>query len=248
LTAGSSSYVSVKGNSIYRPYASNTDSPSGYQRLYTQYQRSLVLGSRLEVRLWSNTSAGVQQPFRIAVVPCTATQATVYSAYANIASLRGVPHSSEALFSPGAALPTLRSSANSAELFFGRRREDAQEVIGGTTYSGDSGTDPSTLWYHLIGLQAMAGTTSLDSQMQVMIEFDVMFYRPIATAVQSLNWHGNEEVPEVKAKPDEAKASHILQSSRSAIDLRSPCTTRTIDGVEYEMIEIRSSLSQQRKS
>lgn len=203
LTAGATSYITVKGNSIYRPYGSNTDSPAGYQRLYTQYERSLVIGSRISARLWSNTSAGVQQPFRMISVPCTATQKAVYSAYSNISSLKGVPHASEVLFSPGATLPTLRSSGTLAQVLLGASTMDPTiEAIGGTSYSGESAVDPSTLWYHLIALQAMAGTTSLDSQIQVCIEFDVMFHRPIPTAVQSLNLWGNEEV---KARAEEKK-------------------------------------------
>ena len=195
-TGGAASYLQIKGNSIYRPYPGNTDSPAGYQRLYTQYATAIVLGSRVTVRLWSDTGAGVQQPFRIAAVPCTSAQYTIYSAYSNIAALRGVPHATEQLFSPGAAVPTLKASGTTAQVLLGFKNESAVESLPNAGFSAASGADPSTLWYHLIGLQAMAGTTTLNAQLQVLIEFDVMFRTPVATAVQSLsiNKWGNEEV------------------------------------------------------
>lgn len=209
-TAGGASYLQIKGNSIYRPYPGNTDSPAGYQRLYTQYEQSIVLASRVTVRLWSNTGAGVQQPFRIAAVPCTPTQYTTYSGFSNVAALRGVPHATEKLFSPGAAMPSLACSGTTAQVLLGSKDETAVEASAASSFVGTSGADPSQIWYHLIGLQAMAGTTSLDAQLQVLIEFDVMFRRPVPTAVQqllSLNFWGNEEVKELKGeKPEERKA------------------------------------------
>jgi hypothetical protein len=208
-TSGNASYLQVKGNSIYRPYPGNTDSPAGFQRLFTQYERSMVLGSRITVNLWSDTGAGVQQPFRIAVVPCTATQYTTYSGFANVAALRGVPHSSEALFSPGAKMPVLSASGTTAQILLGFKEETAVESVGGSGYQGTVSADPTTVWYFLVGLQAMAGTTTLNAQLQVLIEFDVMFLRPIPTAVQSvtINRWGNEEVPEKKfdARDDDLK-------------------------------------------
>lgn len=262
LTGGSASYVLVKGNSIYRPYGSNTDNPAGYQRLYTQYFRSNVLASRVEVRLWSNTSAGVQQPFRIAAVPCTSSQSTVYTGYSNIASLRGVPHSTEALYSPGATLPVLRSAGTQAQILFGRAREDGYETVAGTSFCGESGADPTTVWYHVIGLQAMAGTTSLDAQLQVMIEFEVMFFRPIATAVQSLNRFGNEDTvsgsdgfasftpSSSKGAPivigqdatlEKKSAEHVLSEQKDGKDASTAETkgARTVKLTQDELLDVR---------
>lgn len=198
-STGGASYLQIKGNSIYRPYPGNTDSPAGYQRLYTQYARSIVLGARISVNLWSDTGAGVQQPFRIAVVPCTAAAYTIYSGYSNVTSLRGVPHATEALFSPGAKMPTVSGSGTTAQILLGFENETGYENLS-SAYYGTSGADPSGLWYFLVGLQAMAGTTTLNAQLQCLIEFDVAFYQPIGTAVQQLNRWGNEEVPDSKVR------------------------------------------------
>ena len=193
-TSGAASYLQIKGNSIYRPYPGNTDSCAGYQRLYTQYARSMVLGSRIEVRLWSDTGAGVQQPFRLAAVPVTTAAYTVYSGFSNVTSLRGVPHSTEKLFSPGAPMPVLRNSGTTSQIQLGLAKETGVEVVTGATtgFVALSGADPFTLWYHLVGLQAMAGTTTLNAQIQVMIEYDVMWFQPVATAVQQLTKWGTE--------------------------------------------------------
>lgn len=198
-TAGAASFLLHKGNSIYRPYSGNTDSVGGYQRMYTQYRKSLVVASRIEVRLWCGTS-GVQEPFRIVLIPCSVTQSTVYTAYSNIASLRDVPHAVEKLFSPGATMPRISARGTSATVLDGARSiSSTVESAPVGTWTGTSGADPGTLWYYAVGYQNMAGTTTNNLQAQVMMEFKVKWFEPIATAVQSVtNKWGNEEVPEAK--------------------------------------------------
>ena len=194
-TGGAASYLLHKGNSVYRPYSGNTDSVGGYARMYTQYRKSLVVGSRIEVKLWCATT-GVQEPFRIAVFPCSVAQSTIYTAYTNIAQLRDVPHCKEVLFSPGSKMPTIRAEATTAQVLDGVRRnlEDAESAIG--KWEGTTGADPTTLWYFGVGYQNMAGTTTNNLQAQVMIEYKVKWYEPVATAVQvERNRFGNEYAP-----------------------------------------------------
>jgi hypothetical protein len=194
-TGGAASFLLHKGNSIYRPYSGNTDSAGGYSRMYTQYRRSMVLSSRIEVRLWCGTS-GVQEPFRIILIPCTVAQSTIYTAFTNIAQLRDVPHAVERLFSPGASMPVVKAASNSAALLLGTGREDGKEVIGASSYTATSGADPGTIWYFAVGYQNLAGTTTNNLQAQVMIEFKVKWFEPVATAIQvAVNKWGNEEVP-----------------------------------------------------
>jgi hypothetical protein len=204
-TGGAASFLLHKGNSVYRPYSGNTDSVGGYSRMYTQYRRSLVIASRIEVRLWCATS-GVQEPFRIAVFPCTVNQSTVYTAFSNIAQLRDVPHSQERLFSPGDLMPRIYAKGDSASVVNGHSRMTRDDLITEATISsgwtGTTGADPGTLWYWGVGYQNMAGTTTNNLQAQVMIEFDVMWFEPVPTAVQVavVNKWGNEEAPESKAE------------------------------------------------
>jgi hypothetical protein len=192
-TGGAASFLLHKGNSVYRPYSGNTDSAAGYARMYTQYRKSLVLSSSIEVRFWSDTGTA-QEPFRAVVFPCSTAQSAIYTAFSNIAQLRGAPHVSEALFSPGDKMPVLRAAGSSATILAGLPTDtEVAQSMQGTNWAGTSGVDPSNLWYFGVGYQNMAGTTTLDVQAQIMIEFKVKWYEPIATAVQvSMNKWGND--------------------------------------------------------
>ena len=192
-TGGAASYLQVKANSVYRPYPGNTDSCGGYQRMYTQYRQSYAAGSTLEVRVWSATGTASQEPFRIVVVPCTSDQYTIYSAYTNIASLVDVPHAKEVLFSPGGVLPHLSSKCSVANISMGEKKERGlADVVSTSDFWGASGADPSRLVYWLVGLQCMAGTTTLNCQIQVRITYNMKWRQPIATAVQQLTRFGTE--------------------------------------------------------
>jgi hypothetical protein len=195
-TGGAASYVQIKGNSIWRPYVGNTDSVGGYARMMADYEYSEVLESKVTVRLWGGVS-GQDEPYRIAIVPCAASQYSVYSGFSNVAQLYDVPHSRQALFSPGGALPQLTSQGTTQALLFGNSDERGQEFAAGgpTTYGALTGTDPTRLWYFLIGYQNMAGTTTTNQQAQVSIEYLVKFILPVATPVQvARNRFGNEEI------------------------------------------------------
>jgi hypothetical protein len=231
-TGGAASYLQIKANSIYQPWPSLTDSPAGYQRMFTQYSRAMVVRSRAEFRIWSSITGSVQEPFRMAVVPCDTTQAAVYSAYTNVASLRGVPHSREALFSPGAEMPKLRSTVDNSAIFFGMA-QDSRIIAASGQFTAATGADPAALTYFLVGLQSMAGTTTLNCQLQGVIEFDVYFHRPIATAVQSLNRFGNEEV-KVEQKAD-ASSSAVVARGEALRSL--PSSTPRSLYEEYELVE-----------
>jgi hypothetical protein len=175
--------------------------------MYTQYRKTVVVSSRIEVRLWCGTS-GVQEPFRIAIVPVSVTQSAVYGAFSNIAQLRGVPHAVETLFSPGATMPAITAKGDTATVLFGTQGEPVttESVLG--NFSGSSGVDPTTLWYYLVGYQNMAGTTTNNLQAQVMLEYKVKWYEPIATAVQvSVNKWGNEEIDPCQPPAKEEKKS-----------------------------------------
>ncbi len=205
-TGGAASYLQLKGNSIYRPYPGNTDSVGGYARMYTQYKQSYVTRSEVEVRIWSATGTSSQEPFRLIIVPCTSDQYTVYSGFSNIAQLSDVPHAAETLFSPGGALPRLRSRASTANIQLGDARERGLEAIQTNNYWGTSGADPSSgVWYYLVGLQNMAGTTTLNCQIQVRMTYYIKWRQPIATAVQvAVTRFGTEFPPESKRKVAES--------------------------------------------
>jgi len=193
-TAGAASYVQVKGNSIYRPYVGNTDSVGGYSRMYADYEYAEVMSSKITVRLWGGVS-GQDEPFRLVVIPCTPTQYSTYSGFSNVAQLWDVPHATQKLFSPGGVLPTLVSRGTNAQILFGQSEEIGAEFAAGgvTSYGATTGTDPTSLWYYLIGYQNMAGTTTTNQQAQVSVEYQVRYIRPIATPVQvSLNKWGND--------------------------------------------------------
>lgn len=205
-TGGAASYLQIKQNSVYRPYPGNTDSCGGYQRMYAQFRKSCVFGASLHVRIWSATGTASQEPFRIILIPCTSAQYTVYSGYANIAALQDVPHARQALFSPGGALPDLTVFTKTITLISGESRSVEALDTSVAGFTGTSGVDPTTLTYFLVGLQSMAGTTTLNCQIQVSMTYYCKFLEPIAVAVQQLdtdmNFWGNEEVPTQESKDD----------------------------------------------
>jgi hypothetical protein len=212
-TGGAASYLQVKGNSIYRPYPGNTDSCGGYQRMYSQYRQSYVERAKIEVRLWSATGTASQEPFRLIVIPCTAEQYTVYSAYTNIAALVDVPHAKETLFSPGGTLPRINATAATVQILAGMAKDDGTLAQQNSNFLGTSGADPSPLWYFLVGLQCMAGTTTLNAQIQVRITYWCRWRQPIATAVQQLerNFWGNEQAPSKEELEVEQRAISLAR-------------------------------------
>ncbi len=231
-TGGASSYLQIKGNSIYRPYPGNTDSCGGYQRMYTQYRQSYAEASAVEVRVWSATGTASQEPFRLLLIPCTSEQYTVYSGYTNIAALVDVPHAKQTLFSPGGTLPKLRAKAPTVGVLAGVARDDGTLAQQNSNFWGTSGADPSPLWYWLIGLQSMAGTTTLNCQIQVKITYWLRWRQPIATAVQQLmrNKWGNEEVPSA-----EEQKSRQLQETKALME------SKEIKDLGFRSTEIKST-------
>lgn len=185
--------------------------------MFGQYNNGGVYGSKISVRLWSATGTASQEPFRLVVVPCTAAQYAVYSAYTNIAQLRDVPHSREALFSPGGSLPTIRSQGTNANLLLGDAKEKGFEVVN-TGFWTTTGADPTNIWYYLVGLQCMAGTTTLNCQAQFTITYDVKWRQPIGMAVQVTrrNFWGNEEVPPEVKKVATSLQAHAAITESSA--------------------------------
>lgn len=208
-TGGAASYLQIKQNSVYRPYPGNTDSCGGYQRMYALFRQSYVAAAKCTVRIWSATGTSSQEPFRVILIPCTSAQYTVYSAYTNIAALQDVPHAKQVLFSPGGELPSITVYSTTGALRVGQKRLQEGDLLG--SLSGTSGVDPTTLQYFIVGLQSMAGTTTLNCQIQVSMTYYVKFFEPIAVAVQQLDEHknfwGNDdgEPVERKAPPPEEK-------------------------------------------
>jgi hypothetical protein len=198
-TAGATSYLQVKGNSIYHPYPGVSSSVAGYARMYTQYALAMVVSSTCEVMLWGGVS-GQDEPFRIIIVPCSAATYSVYSAYSNISSLAGVPHAKQAIFSPGGKLPRISAKGTAATVLYGESKgnESAELSAGAPVYAASVGIDPNQLWYYLIGYQNFAGTTTTNQQAQVKITFKVKWTRPVATAEQALttDFFGNEFIDE----------------------------------------------------
>lgn len=202
--AGAPSFVQVKMNSIYRPYAGNTDSCGNYQRMYAQYRKSMVVAAKCKVTFWTGTNGTSSVPFRTVVIPCTSTQYTAYSAYANIAALWDVPHARQGEYSPGADMARVSAYTTTAALAVAQKGEGGLDV-NSPTWIGFSGSDPTTLQYFLIGYQAFAGTTAIPTQAQVQIDYYVKFFEPVATVEQQLdtNYWGNEEIPPRKAESKE---------------------------------------------
>lgn len=207
--AGAPSFVQIKQNSIYRPYAGNTDSCGNYQRMYAQYRKSCVMASKVTVSFWTGTNGTSSVPFRTVIIPCTSTQYTAYSAYTNIGALWDVPHARQREYSPGGNMPRCSAYTTTSALAVGQKSEEALDLNPSTTtgWIGTSGVDPGILQYFLIGYQAFAGTTAIPTQAQVQIEYYVKFWEPVATVEQQLarNYWGNEEVPEEKKETKEEK-------------------------------------------
>lgn len=182
VVGGAASYLKIKLNSTYRPWPSNTDSAGGSATLFSLYKKCMVYASRIDVRLWSDTS-GNSEPFRAVVCPVTNDQYTGYSAASNIVTLYDNPNFHIARYAPGDKLLHLNHSAYVSQIFNGTNQK-IREMLASNAYSGESGTDPSNLIYWLVGLQNFAGTTTLDCQLEGIVEFDCLFYQPISTNMQ----------------------------------------------------------------
>jgi hypothetical protein len=169
--------------------------------MYTQYLRSLVVGARVRVTI---TGSATTIPMRVAIVPCSATQYTVYSAYTSAAQLRDVPHSSERISGASKAV-VCTSSSRASEVLFGERKEDRSVESSTASYYGTTGADPGNVTYFLVALQPLDAITS-SAYVNVQLSFKVKWFQPIATAVQvSVNRWGNEEALE-ESKGREAKS------------------------------------------
>jgi len=216
-TGGAVSYIQIKGNSIYRPYVGNTDSVGGYARMYTQYVRSIVISSSIRVTCAGDAATGTKGGWRIAIVPCTSSQYSVYSAFANAAQLRDVPHSREAFYSVGSRPASCTSTGTTQSLLFGDTEKADAVLSSSSAYYGSTGADPSALWYYAVAIQPMEPITDLCS-LNFAISFKVKWFSPIATAIQvSTNRWGNEEVPETK----ESKNQTDLKLQRTSAETKS---------------------------
>lgn len=155
--------------------------------MYSRYVRSLVYGSKVSIRLWSSATGAVPEPFRIVLMPCTSANYTTLSATSNIVTLEDMPHCTSRLVSPGAAMPHVHAYSSMAAIWAGSQMED--EIVS-NSYSSTSGADPTNLVYWLIGYQNMAGTTNLDLQAEVTIEFYCRFYDYKVSILPQISWNG----------------------------------------------------------
>lgn len=224
-TGGAVSYIQIKGNSIYRPYVGNTDSVGGYARMYTQYSQSLVISSSIRVTCAGDAATGTKGGWRIAIVPCSPSAYTVYSAFSNAAQLRDVPHSREAFYSVGSRPASCTGSGTTQALLLGTT-DKAESLLSSTSaFFGSTGADPSALWYYAVAIQPMEPITDLCS-LNFAITFKVKWYKPIATAIQvSINRWGNEETPETK----ESKNQTDLKLQRTSAE------TKSVDTAGYSL-------------
>ncbi|UYD39156.1 MAG: capsid protein [Wigfec virus K19_615] len=208
---GAPTFVKLKLNSVYQPYVGNTDSSGGQARMYSSYTRSVIRGSRVNVRVWSDT-LGNQEPLRIVIIPCNLASYNTYSAYTNIVALKGVPHSKLKLYSPGAQMPSLSAYCSHSMIQYGDNKH--HDLIADANASSTSGTDPAVVNYWLIGFQTMAGTTALDVQAEISITHYCEFYRQVASSIPQL-WNGSNEM--VVAPSDEKPKDLLKKSSPTVI-------------------------------
>lgn len=179
IAGGAASYLQIKANSVYRPWPANTDSAGGQATLFSLYRKCMVYASRIDVRLWSDT-AGNSEPFRAVIAPCTSSQYTGYSAATNIVHLVDNPNFHVGRYAPGDKLLHVSHTAYTSQIYLGANIP-IKDMLINTNYTGTSGVDPSAMTYFLVGLQAFAGTSSLDCQLEGIIEFDCLFFEPIST-------------------------------------------------------------------
>jgi len=163
--------------------------------MYTQYAVAQVVSATCEVTVWSGVS-GQDEPFRIIIIPCLAADYTVYSGYSNVAALASVPHAVQGVFSPGGVMPKVTAKGSNSTMLSGIAKEYPDVESIANDYTQQSGGDPGFLWYFLVGYQNFAGTTTTNQQAQVKLTFKVKWFRPIATAEQSVScdYFGNEHV------------------------------------------------------
>lgn len=184
LSGGAASFLQFKLNSIWRPISGTTSNDGGYNRMFADYTRCLVRGSKITIRIWASGASGaVQEPFRVVAVPCTSSNYSTYSGVSNIVTLYEVPHNRHILFSPGSTMPTLSHYCSSSAVNVGAPLK-SMEVSN--QWSHTAGADPSNLCYWLIGFQAMAGTTTLDLQAEYTITHYCEFFQYIGSNSLSL--------------------------------------------------------------
>lgn len=200
-TGGVASFLQLKLNSVYRPYAGNTDSDGGQAQMFSRYVNCLVRGSKVTIRLWSSATGAVPEPFRIVLIPVTPANYTTLSGLSNIVTICDMPHAIHRLVSPGAEMPYVQSYCSVNTLAFGDYKQN-DEILR-SSFTQTSGTDPSTILYWLVGYQNMAGTTNLDLQAEVTIEHYCEFYSQVLSTLPQMTWNGlNDQTPD---KPEEKK-------------------------------------------
>lgn len=179
VTGGVASYLKLKLNSLYQPWGTNTDSAGGTATMFSLYRKCMVYASKVDIRLWADTS-GNSEPFRAVICPVTPTQYTGFSGATNIVTLFDSPNFKVARYAPGDKLLHLSHSAYVPQVERGVNMS-LSEMLTQNNYSATSGTDPSSIFNYIVGFQNFAGTTTLDAQVEGIIEFDCVFYEPIST-------------------------------------------------------------------
>lgn len=183
VVGGAATYLQIKGNSVFKPYPGNTDSAGGQATMFSLYDRCLVYASRISLRLWSDTS-GNSEPFRAVIAPCNGSQYTAWSAASNIVTLYDNPNFRKAVYSPGSSMLNLKHACYTPQILFGINQNLKELMAQTATLAQATGADPSSLSYWLVGMQNFAGTTTLDCQIEVVIEYDCVFFRSVGSNMQ----------------------------------------------------------------
>lgn len=228
VTGGNASYLQVKLNSPYRPWPGNTDSAGGYSRMYSNYKLGVCHGSEIRLRLWSG-SASSSYPFRVITIPCTSDQYTVYSGYTNIVALNDVPHAKSRLFSPGSDMINLSSYSSVQTLAFGNNKQNDLRLR--SSFSAQSGSSPGDLFYWLVALQVIAGTTTVDCQLEAEIIYYMEYYQPVVSTIPQLIGGTTNDI-----STSEEKKAH-------PISLQHPPTVQATSEPEYELVRVPLSRS-----
>jgi len=205
ISASAETIFAVKGNGIYRPGGlatfglSQTTSPSGYARMYTQYNVAHVRSSSIQITGWATSgsitggvpsSYQVNVPLRVVCIPVPASQATAAVA-SNVASLGDMTHAAT-VFSNNTF--RLRNRGNDGLFLTGIGRDTLAELTTGD-YSAAVNSDPAAPWYYVIGISnASSSLNATNYQVRIRVKYQVRWYQPIIQAVQfARDRFGNEE-------------------------------------------------------
>jgi len=195
IASGASLGFCIKGNSAFTPGNIATvglavvTAPSGFARQFGQYDRGLVVSSRLKLTAWGNIGLSGTSVYQAPlVVGCVAAQSSVAITYATALpalAMATVAHGRSVTQYPGQIRP-VRSSGTTAALLFGDSKETLIEE-----YSGASGTfavasDPSAAWYYCCGItnidNAVEAVGATSFSMRIEVEYRIKWFRPAATA------------------------------------------------------------------